>query len=206
MAREFCRSAARSEKSYGYVLSTAKQAGLIKKSGKGTSSRRSQPNASINLAPAVPTATARWPRSRRTRMTRASSRRGSFALAHVEPRRRLSQLAHRGLHRCPISIRFHESCFRHADRDQPRFAVHFPQIGEQRIVVQRVDARPAVIGRPLSRGSNPCSCPHEPLVSYRINRQLSGWNPPPLMMRAFGAHCHELTSGTGAISANQPEN
>jgi hypothetical protein len=89
---------------------------------------------------------------------------------------------------------------------EPRFAVHFPQIGEQRIVVQRVDARPAVIGRPLSRGSNPCSCPHEPLVSYRINRQLSGWNPPPLMMRAFGAHCHELTTGTGAISANQPEN
>jgi hypothetical protein len=27
--------------------------------------------------------------------------------------------------------------------------------------------------RPLSRGSNPCSCPHEPLVSFRINRQLS---------------------------------
>jgi len=49
--------------------------------------------------------------------------------------------------------------------------------------------RSAALRRPLSRGSNPCSCPHEPLVSYRINRQLSGWNPPPLMMRAFGAHC-----------------
>jgi|SRR6516164_4424804 len=49
--------------------------------------------------------------------------------------------------------------------------------------------RSAALRRPLSRGSNPCSCPDEPLVSYRINRQLSGWNPPPLMMRAFGAHC-----------------
>ncbi len=29
--------------------------------------------------------------------------------------------------------------------------------------------------RPLSRGSSPRGCPHEPLVSYRINRQLSGW-------------------------------
>ena len=53
--------------------------------------------------------------------------------------------------------------------------------------------RSATLRRPLSRGSNPCSCPHEPLVSYRINRQLSGWNPPPLMMRAFRAHCHNQT-------------
>jgi FMN phosphatase YigB (HAD superfamily) len=29
----------------------------------------------------------------------------------------------------------------------------------------------------------------EPLVSYQINRQLSGWNLPPLVIRAFGAHC-----------------
>src|SRR5436189_448791 len=47
--------------------------------------------------------------------------------------------------------------------------------------------------RPLSRGSSPCGCPHEPLVSYRINRQLSGWNLPPLVIRAFGAHCHQPT-------------
>ena len=47
--------------------------------------------------------------------------------------------------------------------------------------------------RPLSRGSSPCGCPPEPLVSYRINRQLSGWNLPPLMIRAFGAHCHNRT-------------
>ena len=39
----------------------------------------------------------------------------------------------------------------------------------------------------------PRSYPHEPLVSYRINRQLSGWNLPPLVIRAFGAHCHNRT-------------
>ncbi|HLQ92542.1 MAG TPA: hypothetical protein VK148_21170, partial [Xanthobacteraceae bacterium] len=33
----------------------------------------------------------------------------------------------------------------------------------------------------------------EPLVSYQINRQLSGWNLPPLIIRAFGAHCQERT-------------
>jgi hypothetical protein len=49
--------------------------------------------------------------------------------------------------------------------------------------------RSAALRRPLSRGSNPRGCPHEPLVSYRINRQLSGWILPPLMIRAFGAHC-----------------
>src|SRR6202043_1739935 len=47
--------------------------------------------------------------------------------------------------------------------------------------------------RPLSRGSSPSSYPAEPLVSYQINRQLSGWNLPPLVIRAFGAHCHERT-------------
>jgi hypothetical protein len=46
--------------------------------------------------------------------------------------------------------------------------------------------RSAAQRRPLSRGSSPCGYPHKPLVSYRINRQLSGWNLPPLMIRAFG--------------------
>jgi hypothetical protein len=45
----------------------------------------------------------------------------------------------------------------------------------------------------LSRGSSPCGYPHEPLVSYQINRQLSGWILPPLMIRAFGAHCQKRT-------------
>src|SRR5262245_23317313 len=48
----------------------------------------------------------------------------------------------------------------------------------------------AALRRPLSRGSDPSGCPAEPLVSYRTNRQLSGWNLPPLMVRAFGAHGH----------------
>src|SRR6266566_4251781 len=50
--------------------------------------------------------------------------------------------------------------------------------------------------RPLSRGSSPSGYPAEPLVSYQINRQLSGWNLPPQVIRAFGAHCHEPTSPT----------
>ena len=54
--------------------------------------------------------------------------------------------------------------------------------------------RSAAHRRPLSRGSDPCGSPHKPLVSYRINRQLSGWILPPLMIRAFGAHCQSPTS------------
>jgi len=38
--------------------------------------------------------------------------------------------------------------------------------------------------------------PHKPLISYRINRQLSVWTLLPLMIRAFGAHCQQRTSGT----------
>jgi transposase len=34
--------------------------------------------------------------------------------------------------------------------------------------------------RLLSRGFNLASCPAKSLVSYQINRQLSGWNLPPL--------------------------
>jgi hypothetical protein len=45
----------------------------------------------------------------------------------------------------------------------------------------------------LSRGSDPSGYPTKPLASFRINRQLSGWNLPPLMIRAFGAHCQFLT-------------
>jgi len=45
----------------------------------------------------------------------------------------------------------------------------------------------------LSRGSSPSGYPAEPLVSYQINRQLSGWILPPPMIRAFGAHCQYAT-------------
>src|SRR5262249_15089869 len=54
--------------------------------------------------------------------------------------------------------------------------------------------------QPLSRGSSPCGYPHEPLVSYRINRQLSEWNLPPLVIRAFGALCQNLTHAPQQIS------
>jgi hypothetical protein len=53
----------------------------------------------------------------------------------------------------------------------------------------------------LSRGSSPASYPAEPLVSYRINRQLSGWILPPLVIRAFGAHCQEATYAVHQIAA-----
>jgi hypothetical protein len=46
---------------------------------------------------------------------------------------------------------------------------------------------------PLSRGSSPAGCPAKPLVSFRTYRQFSGWNPPPQVFRAFGAHCQVLT-------------
>jgi hypothetical protein len=52
----------------------------------------------------------------------------------------------------------------------------------------------------LSRGSSPSGYPAEPLVSYQINRQLSGWNLPPQVIRAFGAHCHNPTSLLGPLS------
>src|SRR6202158_4355158 len=54
--------------------------------------------------------------------------------------------------------------------------------------------------RPLSRGSSPSGYPAEPLVSYQINRHLSGWNPPPLVIRALGAHGQEQTSFGVAVS------
>jgi hypothetical protein len=46
--------------------------------------------------------------------------------------------------------------------------------------------------RPSSRGFNPSGYPSKLLVSYRNNRQFSRWNLPPLVIRAFGAHCKIL--------------
>ena len=63
------------------------------------------------------------------------------------------------------------------------------------------DSRPR---RPLSRGSSPSGHPAEPLVSYQINRQLSGWNLPPLMIRAFGAHGAKQTCQQRANVVNDP--
>src|SRR5947209_698532 len=46
---------------------------------------------------------------------------------------------------------------------------------------------------PVSRMQVPlCEGPE-----FRAGRQLSGWNLPPLLTRAFGARCHELTCRRG---------
>jgi len=55
-------------------------------------------------------------------------------------------------------------------------------------------------GRPLSRGFDGAGYPPSPLVSYQINRQLSGWSLPPLTLRAFGAHCLFPCSGGRGLS------
>ena len=55
--------------------------------------------------------------------------------------------------------------------------------------------------RPLSRGSDPASYPTKPLVSFRTYRQLSGWNPPPQVFRALGAHCQEPTHAAQQLFA-----
>ena len=53
--------------------------------------------------------------------------------------------------------------------------------------------------RPSSRGSSPSGYPSRPLVSYRNNRQFSGWYLPPLVIRAFGAHCRNHGLGVEII-------
>src|ERR1700680_3924323 len=68
-----------------------------------------------------------------------------------------------------------------------------PQIAGGAVCALLLSTAAAAYSRPFARGSNPGGYPHKPLVSYRINRQLSGWIPPPLMIRAFGAHCHNRT-------------
>src|SRR3978361_1787399 len=59
--------------------------------------------------------------------------------------------------------------------------------------------------RPLSRGFDPVGYPAKPLVSYQSNRQLSGWNPPPLVVRAIGAHCKykEFCNKTRVLKTNR---
>jgi hypothetical protein len=63
--------------------------------------------------------------------------------------------------------------------------------------------------RPLSRGSSPSSYPAKPLVSYQINRQLSGWNPPSPVFRAFGAHgqqrTHAVQQGRHPVTSTSPK-
>jgi hypothetical protein len=58
-------------------------------------------------------------------------------------------------------------------------------LGERSVAASDDDA---VHTRAMSRGSGPSDCSSKPLVSFQINRQLSGWNLPPQVIRAFEAH------------------
>ena len=57
--------------------------------------------------------------------------------------------------------------------------------GFTRVTARRIAQPPkaAVVARLRSAGH-----PDKSLASYQINRQLSGWNLPPLVNRAVGAH------------------
>ncbi len=64
--------------------------------------------------------------------------------------------------------------------------------------------------RPLARGFETASYLTAPLVSYQINRQLSGWYLPPLVFRAVGAYCplfatNRHRSGVAGTSAADPK-
>jgi hypothetical protein len=53
--------------------------------------------------------------------------------------------------------------------------------------------------RPLSRGFGGAGCLATPPVSYQLNRQLAGWNPPPQVIRASEAHQSLRTSAARSI-------
>jgi hypothetical protein len=60
--------------------------------------------------------------------------------------------------------------------------------------------------RPLSRGFDPASRPVKPLISYQINRQLSGWRLPPLAMRPRGAENPSSLRDAFPVSAQKSAN
>jgi hypothetical protein len=62
--------------------------------------------------------------------------------------------------------------------------------GFTRVTARRIAQPPKVT---FVTRLQPSGYPAKPLVSYRTNRQLSGWIPPPLMIRAFGAHGQQQT-------------
>ena len=57
--------------------------------------------------------------------------------------------------------------------------------------------------RPLSRGFDGAGYPATPPVSYQLNRQLAGWNPPPQVFRAFGAHQRLQTCTDSPVRAER---
>jgi hypothetical protein len=57
--------------------------------------------------------------------------------------------------------------------------------GFTRVTARRIAQPPKVT---FVTRLQPSGYPAKLLVSFQINRQLSGWNLPPQMIRAFGAH------------------
>lgn len=57
-------------------------------------------------------------------------------------------------------------------------------------LIERAEFEPRIAGfrQRIEGWEAQPSYPGEPLVSYQTNRHLSGWNPPPLVTRAIGAH------------------
>ena len=64
--------------------------------------------------------------------------------------------------------------------------------------------RSATQGDLCHEAPSPASYPTRPLVSFRTYRQLSGWNPPPQVIRAFGAHCQQETHATQQRDPSSP--
>ena len=58
--------------------------------------------------------------------------------------------------------------------------------------------------RPLSRGFDGAGCPATPPVSYQLNRQLAGWNPPPQVIRASEAHQRLRTRPAPTVECRGP--
>jgi hypothetical protein len=74
------------------------------------------------------------------------------------------------------------------------------RIERLRVTIASLPIQPS--SRPLSRGSSLPTHPDESLDCYQINRQFSGWIPPPQVIRPFGAHRHHRTNESLADSSS----
>src|SRR5947209_18561233 len=73
------------------------------------------------------------------------------------------------------------------------------EIGDSKIATRN----PSLVSAPNWRKIPGLRSPHASALceapEFRAGRQLSGWNLPPLLTRAFGARCHELTCRRGSV-------
>ncbi len=65
---------------------------------------------------------------------------------------------------------------------------HFVQGKSIKAICRELRVSRKVVRKVLRSEATEFRYPTGPLVSYRSYRQLSGWNLPPLVVRAFGAH------------------